>query len=114
MEERDIDATPVPKFTDEDIALLHGAGQISPIERADVKGTVVTFTVTELKLQNDTPQGEKNRRKTNTMAMLGQRRDDLRGRDRIHSLKREPRTTPPWRQRSVHRFGNVFLPGGFL
>ena len=59
MMEKDIDATPISKFTNEDISLLYSAGQISPIDREHVKGTVVTFTVTEQKLKNDAPESQR-------------------------------------------------------
>jgi len=59
MTNEDIDATPVSKFSENDIALLHKAGQISPIDRTQVKGTVVAFTVTEPKLQSDSQQNRR-------------------------------------------------------
>lgn len=59
MSQEDIDATPVSKYTDDDIRKLHGVSQISPIERHRVKGTIITFTVTEPKLINDTPKEQR-------------------------------------------------------
>jgi len=60
MTKEKIDETPISKFTDKDIALLYQAGQISPIDRESVKGTVTTFTVTEPKLVDNTPQEKRS------------------------------------------------------
>lgn len=53
MTDKDIDATPVSKYTMKDIRELARTNQIEKVSRHEVKGTVVTFPVTEAKLVVD-------------------------------------------------------------